>query len=303
MGHGHDHHGHAAGKAISPAFAIAALLNIAFVAVEAAFGFYSDSLALLADAGHNLSDVLGLLLAWGAAYLSRQPPSQRRTYGLGRTTILAALLNAILLLLAVGAIGWEAVQRLREPAAVMPAAMIAVAACGVVINTATALLFLKGQHDLNVRGAFLHMVADAAVSLGVVLGGLAVSYTGWGWIDPALGLIIALVIAISTWDLFRQAVNLVLDSVPDHIDPERVKSYLGQLPGVIAVHDLHIWALSTTETALTVHLVKPAAQADDDWLYDVSHELAHRFGIDHPTIQVETGAGARACRLASDEVI
>jgi cobalt-zinc-cadmium efflux system protein len=306
MGHCHDHHHHLASPtaAVSSAFALAAALNAAFVAIEVGFGLYSGSLALLADAGHNLSDVLGLLLAWGASYLMRQRPSRRRTYGLGRTSILAALVNAILLLVAVGAIAWEAVHRLREPGAVMPTAMIAVAACGVVLNTATALLFLKGRHhDLNVRGAFLHMAADAAVSLGVVIGGLAVSYTGWAWIDPALGLVIALVIAISTWDLFRQAVNLALDSVPAHIDPELVHRYLAELPGVTAVHDLHIWALSTTETALTAHLVKPTAVIDDDWLYEVSQELAHRFGIAHSTIQLESGGGVRACRLAPDDVV
>jgi cobalt-zinc-cadmium efflux system protein len=304
MGHHHDHHHHEPGAAVTPAFALAAALNAGFVALETAFGLYSGSLALLADAGHNLSDVLGLLLAWAASYLMRQPPSRRRTYGLGRTSILAALVNAILLLIAVGAIAWEALHRLRQPAEVMPTAMIAIAACGVVLNTITALLFLKDRHhDLNVRGAFLHMAADAAVSLGVVLGGLAIRATGWSWIDPALGLVIALVIAISTWDLFRQAVNLALDSVPAHIDPALVQSFLAELPGVAAVHDLHIWALSTTETALTVHLVKPAAVIDDDWLHEVSHELSHRFGIAHSTIQIESGGGVRACRLAPDDVV
>ena len=305
MGHGHDHHHHLnSGSAVTPAFALAAALNTVFVVVEAFFGYFSGSLALLADAGHNLSDVLGLLLAWGAAYLVRQPPSRRRTYGWGRTSILAALLNAILLLIAVGAIAWEAFHRLRQPAAVLPTAMIAVAAFGVLLNTFTALLFLRNQdRDLNVRGAFLHMVADAAVSLGVVIGGITVSITGWAWIDPALGLIIALVIAISTWDLFRQAMNLTLDTVPSHVDPEQVELYLAGLPGVAAVHDLHIWAISTTATALTVHLVKPSALVDDDWLWEISHELLHRFAIAHATIQVESGSGSHACPLAPHNLV
>lgn len=305
MGHGHDHHHHLnSGSAVTPAFALAAALNAVFVVVEALFGYFSGSLALLADAGHNLSDVLGLLLAWGAAYLVRQPPSRRRTYGWGRTSILAALLNAILLLVAVGAIAWEALLRFREPAAVLPTAMIAVATFGVLLNSLTALLFLKNQErDLNVRGAYLHMVADAAVSLGVVIGGVVVSLTGWSWVDPALGLLIALVIAISTWDLFRQAIDLTLDTVPHHVDAHQVESYLAGLPGVVAVHDLHIWAISTTATALTVHLVKPQAQVDDDWLHDVSHELLDRFAIAHTTIQVESGSGSRACPLARHDVV
>jgi cobalt-zinc-cadmium efflux system protein len=297
-GHSHDH------NATGPRFALGAAINLAFVVIEAACGFWFGSLALLADAGHNLSDVLGLFLAWGASYLARRRPSTRRTYGLRRSSILAALANALLLLVAVGAIAWEAVGRLRSPGEVVPAAVIVVAAVGVVINTLTALLFLSGRkHDLNVRGAFLHMAADAAVSLGVVIGGIVISRTGWMCVDPALSLIIAAVIAISTWDLLWQALDLSLDSVPRGIDPEAVRAYLAALPGVAAVHDLHIWALSTTETALTAHLVRPTAQIDDDWLHQVAHELHDRFHIAHSTIQIESGQGQHSCHLAPDDVV
>jgi cobalt-zinc-cadmium efflux system protein len=280
------------------------VLNVGFVVVEAACGIWSGSLALLADAGHNLSDVLGLLLAWGALALSRRRPSPRRTYGLGRTSIMAALANGLILLVAVGAITWEAVGRLMHPAPVASTTVIVVAAFGVIINTATALLFWSGQRrDLNIRGAFLHMAADAAVSLGVVAGGLLIRTTGWLWVDPVLSLVIAGVIAWSTWDLLWHALELALDSVPRGIDPDAVRAYLQQLEGVTEVHDLHIWGLSTTQTALTVHLVRPQAQVDDDWLAEVAHTLHDRFGIAHATIQVENGGGRQACRLSPDEVI
>jgi len=302
-GHHHDHDHHHAPRDFGGAFAIGVALNAAFAVIEAAFGFVSGSLALLADAGHNLSDVLGLLLAWGASYLARRRPSGRRTYGLGRTSILAALVNALLLYAAVGAIAWEAVGRLSEPGRLVPTTIIVVAAIGVAVNTLTALLFMAGRkHDLNVRGAFQHMAADAAVSLGVVAGGLIIRRTNWLWLDPALSLVIAAVIAYSTWDLLWQSLELALDSVPRGIDPELVRAYLAGLPGVAAVHDLHIWGMSTTETALTVHLVRPGAGPDDDWLHDVMHELHDRFGIVHSTIQVETGSG-KACRLAPDDVV
>jgi cobalt-zinc-cadmium efflux system protein len=300
--HHHDHR--CSLERVSAAFAIGVALNASFVLIEAACGLWAGSLALLADAGHNLSDVLGLLLAWGASILARRRPSGRRTYGLRRTSILAALVNGVLLFVAVGAIAWEAIGRLRYPEPVLPAAVIVVAAIGVAINTLTALLFMSGrQHDLNVRGAFFHMAADAAVSLGVVVGGIIIYDTGLMWIDPALSLVIAVVIAYSTWDLLWQAVELALDSVPRGIDPEQVRRYFADLPGVAAVHDLHIWAMSTTETALTAHLVKPGAALDDDWLHDVAHELHGRFGIVHSTIQVETGQGNKSCRLAPDDVV
>lgn len=297
-------HHHHASQNYGRAFAIGIALNTLFVAIELAAGIWAGSLALVADAGHNLSDVLGLLLAWGASYLVRRKPSGRRTYGLRRTSILAALGNAILLLVAIGAIAWEAVHRLAQPEAVASSAIIWVAAAGVVVNTLTALLFVGGHnHDLNVRGAFLHMAADAAVSLGVVIGGIIIGRTGWSWIDPTISLIIAAVIAISTWDLLWQSLNLALDTVPANIDLEQVRGFLAALPGVAAVHDLHIWAISTTETALTVHLVKPEAQVDDDWLDQIADELHGRFGIEHPTIQIETGQGHHSCRLAPDDVL
>jgi cobalt-zinc-cadmium efflux system protein len=301
--HHHDHdHSHAASD--TPAFAIGVAVNTAFVLIEAGFGWWAGSLALLADAGHNLSDVLGLLLAWGASYLARRRPSSRRTYGLGRTSIMAALANGLLLSVAVGAIAWEAAGRLWHPTNAAPLPVIVVAGVGVVMNTLTALLFLSGRKsDLNVRGAFLHMVADAAVSLGVVVGGIVIAATGWQRVDPILGLLIAGAIAWSTWDLLWQALNLSLDAVPAGIDPAAVRSFLAGQPGVSAVHDLHIWGLSTTETALTVHLIRPGAALDDDWLTAVSHELHDRFGIGHATIQVESGTGRHACRLASDDVV
>jgi len=306
MPHHHgDHHEHRhSPPSATPAFAIGVGLNAAFVGIELTCGIVTGSLALVADAGHNLSDVLGLLLAWGASYLARRRPTGRRTYGLRRTSILAALANALLLLVAVGAIAWEAVGRLRQPEPVAPTAVIFVAGIGVVVNTLTALLFMAGrQHDLNLRGAFLHMAADAAVSLGVVAGGIVISLTGWFWVDPALSLVIAAVIAYSTWDLLWQALELTLDSVPREIDPVLVRSYLTGLPGVAAVHDLHIWGLSTSETALTVHLVKPDARVDDDWLHDIARELHDRFGIVHTTIQVESGQGTQTCQLAPDDVL
>jgi cobalt-zinc-cadmium efflux system protein len=305
MSHSHHHdHDHAHADSGTPAFAIGVALNATFVLIEAVFGWWAGSLALLADAGHNLSDVLGLLLAWGASYLSQQRPSSRRTYGLGRTSIMAALANSLLLLVAVGAIAWEAVGRLWHPTSAAPLPVIIVAGIGVAVNTLTALLFLAGRKDdLNVRGAFLHMAADAAVSLGVVIGGLVIAATGWQWVDPILSLLIAGVIAWSTWSLLWQALNLSLDAVPRGIDPAAVRDYLGQLPGVSEVHDLHIWGLSTTETALTVHLIKPGAALDDDWLATVCHELQNRFGIGHATIQIESGAGQQTCRLAPEDVV
>ncbi len=304
MGQSHHHEHSPLQRDYGPAFAVGVALNLGFVVVEAAAGFWAGSLALLADAGHNLSDVLGLLLAWGASYLARRRPSPRRTYGLGRASIMAALANALLLVLAVGAIGWEAIQRLIHPVAAAPLPVIAVAGVGVVVNTLTALLFLSGRkEDLNIRGAFLHMAADAAVSLGVVVGGVVIAATGWQRVDPALGLLIVAAIAWSTWDLLWQAINLSLDAVPQGIDPEAVRAYLAQLPGVSEVHDLHIWGLSTTHTALTVHLTRPGAALDDDWLAEVTHALHDRFGIGHATIQVESGAGRQTCRLAPEDVV
>ncbi|MCI0458981.1 MAG: cation diffusion facilitator family transporter [Gemmataceae bacterium] len=277
---------------------------MSFVLAEAGLGIAANSLALLADAGHNLSDVLGLLLAWGAGYLARRRPTERRTYGLRRSTILAALLNAVLLLIAVGAITWEAIGRLDRPASVAGGTVIAVAAVGVVVNTVTALLFFSGRrHDPNIRGAFLHMAADAVVSLGVVVAGIVIGLTGWAWVDPAVSLLIAAVIAVGTWGLLRQSIDLSLDAVPTGIDPSSVRTFLAGLPGVVEVHDLHIWGMSTTETALTVHLVKPGAGVDDDWLAWVSKELHDRFRIDHATIQIECGRVSQPCNLTREGMI
>lgn len=291
------HHHHHAPPDYNRAFAAGVVLNIGFVIVEAVFGVLSDSLALLTDAGHNLSDVLGLLLAWGAAALARRKPSARRTYGYSRATIIASLFSGLLLMGAVGAIGWEAVQRLFEPAQPAGKTIMAVAAVGVVINTATALFFLAGKdHDLNIRGAFLHMAADAAVSLGVVASGAAILLFGWAWIDPVISLAIAAVILMSTWGLLRDSLNLAVDAVPRKVDPEAVRDYLASLAGVSAVHDLHIWAMSTTDTALTAHLVIDELPSSDRYLDEVAHVLQERFSINHPTIQLERGDSDFVCQ-------
>ena len=305
----HDHGAGGSGHSHAPAnysraFAIGVALNVGFVVVEAAFGFLSGSLALVADAGHNLSDVLGLLLAWGASILVRRRPTLRRTYGLRRSSILAALLNAVFLLLAIGAIGWEALARFAHPAPVAGGTVIWVALIGIVINGATALLFFSGRKgDLNIRGAFLHMAADAGVSLGVVIAGLAILLTGWPWLDPAVSLAIVAIIFVGTWGLLRDSVNLALDAVPEGIDAAAVGDYLAALPGVAAVHDLHIWAMSTTETALTAHLVIPRAGDGDALLARASAELHDRFGIEHPTLQVERGDPAHPCARAAADAI
>ncbi len=291
-GHGHSH----APASFGRAFAIGIALNVGFVIVEALYGRLSHSLALVADAGHNLSDVLGLLMAWGASVLAQRRPTLRRTYGLRRTSILAALINAVILLIAVGWIAWEALRRFSDPEPTAGATVMVVAAIGVAINGVTALLFVSGhKDDLNIRGAFLHMAADAGVSLGVVLAGLAILATGWQWLDPTVSLVIVAVIIAGTWGLLRDSVNLALDAVPAGIDMHDVQDYLGTLPAVAEVHDLHVWAMSTTETALTAHLVMPDAPADDAMLARVSGELHDRFGIEHTTLQVEHGDPAHPC--------
>ncbi len=290
MAHVHSH-AHGAPN-YNKAFAVGVALNLGYVFAEAIVGLRINSLALLADAGHNLSDVLSLLLAWAATYLAQIGPSQRRTYGWRRSTIIAALLNALLLLVAIGGISWEAVRRFGQPTAVPGGIVMAVAGLGVVINTATALLFLKGRHgDINIKGAFLHMAADAGISAAVVLGGLAISLTGLAWIDPAMSLLVVAVIAVGTWGLLRDSVNLSLDAVPPGIDAGAVEQYLRGLPGILRVHDLHIWAMSTTESALTAHLVKPDGRIDDPLLQQIRKELHDRFEIEHMTIQLECGDG------------
>jgi cobalt-zinc-cadmium efflux system protein len=299
MSHSHDHHhDHHHPPNYTRAFAVGVGLNLSFVALEFGFGLWSHSIALMADAGHNLSDVLGLLLAWAAAYASVVGPNERRTYGLRRTSILAALVNALVLLVVTGGITWEAVRRFANPAPAMGTTMMVVAAVGVVVNGATAFLFFAGRHrDLNLRGAFLHMAADAAVSLGVVVSGALIQWKGWTWVDPVASLLIVAAILYSTWGLLFESVNLALDAVPKEIDPVLVRDYLKSLPGISDVHDLHIWGMSTTETALTVHLVKPDGQIDDTFLADVEHTLHDRFGIMHSTIQLEQGDAEHACKL------
>jgi cobalt-zinc-cadmium efflux system protein len=274
------------------AFALGTVLNVGFVVVEVVFGLLSGSLALLADAGHNAGDVVGLLLAWGAHHLGQREPTARHTYGWRGASILAALLNALILLGAVGGIGWEAIQRLGSPAPVATTTVIWVAAAGTVVNTASALLFLRGRsEDLNIRGAFLHMAADAGVSLGVVVAGLVIRATGATWLDPAASLAIGVVILISGWDLFREALHLALGGVPRDVDLSEVRDYLSGLPGVERVHDLHVWAMSTTETALSAHLVKPDPAGDDELLAEATRSLEQRFDIDHVTIQWERDGG------------
>ena len=283
-----NHHHHHAPPDYNRAFAAGVILNVGFVIVEAVFGVLSNSLALLTDAGHNLSDVLGLLLAWGAATLAKKRPSARRTYGYSRATSIASLFSGRLLMGAVGAIGWEAVNRLMLPAEPAGRTIMIVAAIGVVVNTATALFFLSGKDsDLNIRGAFLHMAADAAVSLGVVASGALILYFGFTWIDPVISLVIAAVIFLSTWGLLRDSLNLAVDAVPRNVDPEAVRAYLSGLPGVRAIHDLHIWPMSTTDTALTAHMVMEVFPQGDEFLSGIAVVLQERFSINHPTIQLE----------------
>lgn len=279
-------------------------LNVLFVVVEVVFGLLANSLALLADAGHNLADVLSLLLAWGAHALSSSRPTHRRTYGFRRSTILASLISAVALYSALGAMAWEAINRFQEQASVSGSTVIVVAALGMVINGATALLFARDRHrDLNVRGAFMHMAADALVSLGVVLTGFGLVLTGWTWLDPAISLAIIVVVAVSGWSLVRESLNLALDAVPSHIDAREVRSYLESQPGVAGVHDLHIWAMSTTETALTVHLLVPDGFGNDDMLGRLARALHERFDIHHSTVQLEHGKPARRCPTACDHAL
>jgi len=296
-------HSHAPAN-YSKAFAIGIALNLAFVAIEATFGVRAGSLALVADAGHNLSDVIGLALAWAGAILARKIPTPTRTYGMRRVSVLAALTNALLLLVAIGAIAWEAIGRLSRPEPVSGGLVMAVAGVGILVNAGTALLFMSGRKgDLNVRGAFLHMAADAAVSAGVVAAGFAILKTGLLWLDPAVSLLIVIVIAFGTWGLLGDSVNLAMDAVPAGIQPADVEKYLQQLPGVTGVHDLHIWGMSTTESALTVHLVRPHVEDEDTFLLAMCKELHDKFGIEHPTVQVERGHGPHDCKLAASNVV
>jgi cobalt-zinc-cadmium efflux system protein len=309
-GHGHDHGSHAGHshgtlpKDMGRAFLIGIALNLGFVLIEWVFGVMSNSLALLADATHNLGDVLGLVLAWGASHLAKRLPTERFTYGLRGTSILAALINALVLMLVTGGLAWEAVQRLQDPQPVQGGIVIAVALAGVAVNGFTAWLFMSGQQgDLNVRGAYLHMAADAAVSLGVAVAGVAVILTGWLWLDPVVTLGLALVIVIGTWGLLRDSLKLSLQAVPESIDSRKVRAFLEKLPCVNEVHDLHIWGMSTTENAMTAHLVCLDGHPGDEFLQNCAQEIEHEFSIHHVTLQVELGNTGKTCALAPAHVV
>jgi cobalt-zinc-cadmium efflux system protein len=309
--HGHNHahdHAHGAGHAHAPArfgraFAAGIALNFSFVAVEVVYGFLSHSVALLADAGHNLGDVLGLGVAWLASELVKRAPTDRFTYGLRNSSILAALFNAVFLLVTVGAISWEAIQRLGSPESVAGKTVMAVAAIGIVINAVTAWLFASGsKDDINLRGAFLHMASDALVSAGVVVAGLVILLTGWFWLDPVVSLAINAIIIWGTWGLLRDSFGMSMAAVPTQINPATVREFLSERTGVVAIHDLHVWPMSTTEIAMTCHLVMPAGHPGDAFLHDLAGELAKRFKINHPTVQIEIDPHL-ACALASDDVV
>ncbi len=293
-------------KNFDRSFAIGAFLNFAFVGAELYYGYFAKSLALVADAVHNFSDVVSLLLAWGAAWLGRRSPTDERTYGYRRASILASLANAGLLFLVTGGIIIEAVQRFGSPQFLNTGIMAWVATFGIVINFTTAMMFWKGQkHDLNLRAAFMHMIGDAAISFGVVMAALIIRLQGhgWQWLDPATSLVISTIVVLGCWDIAKEAIHLSLDGVPKHIDRRGVIVYLHELAGVTGVHDLHIWAMSTTETALTVHLIRPNKPVDDHFLHNVARELHDRFQISHSTIQVEAGNAPETCRLAPKEVV
>jgi cobalt-zinc-cadmium efflux system protein len=303
QGHVHPPHSHAHSN-YGRAFAIGIALNLLYVGGEAVAGIVSGSLALLADSGHNLGDVLGLSLSWGAAVLSRRQPSGRFTYGLRSSSILAALANAIILLVVTGGIAWEAVWRITHPVPVASGIVIWVAAAGIVVNGATALLFASGRlHDLNIKSAFLHMAADTLVTAGVVAAGVVIWLTSWYWLDPAVSLIVSAVIVLGTWGLVRNAINLALDAVPEGVDAAAVRAHLLAMPGVTALHDLHIWGMSTTETALTCHLVLPGGHPGDAVLNGVAQQLHHLFGIQHTTIQIELADTEEACVLTPEHVV
>ena len=304
--HAHAHHHHHDHKTPSSgrAFAIGVLLNLGIVVTEVIYGVLSRSMALLADAGHNLGDVLGLAMAGGAAFLAQRAPTQRRTYGLRRLTLLSALANGVFLVLATGGIVWESVRRLASPEPVAAGTVMVVAASSAVVNGVSALLFLRDrEHDLNVKAAFLHQAGDAAIAVGVVLSSFAVLRTGFTWIDPVASLVVSALILASTWSLLRRSIDLVLDAVPEGVDIDDVRAYLAALPLVSEVHDLHVWAMSTTETALTAHLVMPAAARDPEFLGNVCATLRTRFRIGHATLHVDPEDAREECCLAPEEVV
>jgi len=302
--HDHGHHRHHHATDFGRAFLAGIALNTIFVVAEIFWGLKANSLALLADAGHNISDVLGLALAWLATIMSRRQPFGRFTYGMGGSSIMAATANAVILLLAVGAIGWESLLRLTNPAPAVAGIMMSVAAFGVVINGATALLFMSGRKEnLNVQGAFLHMAGDAAIALGVVISGAVILKTGWLWLDPLASLVISILIVMGTAGLLKESFSMSMQAVPRSIDAAAVKNFLRRLPYVKEVHDLHIWALSTTETACTVHLVTPGGHPGDDCLKEIAYHLEHDFRISHTTIQIEIGASGKECPLSPDHVV
>ncbi|MDA8381813.1 MAG: cation diffusion facilitator family transporter [Betaproteobacteria bacterium] len=309
--HAHDHpHPHRHGETggahaqAARAFLVGIVLNGSFVVLEASFGILSHSLALIADAGHNLGDVLALALGWGAAALATRPPSPQFSYGLRSSSILAALANALILLLVTGAIGWAALLRLSAPQPVAGSTMIWVAAIGIVINGATALMFVAGRRtDLNIRAAFVHMAADALIALGVVVTGVVIRLTGWMLLDPVVSLVISALIVWGTWGVLREAANLALHGVPAGIELDAIRDFLVHLPGVAEVHDLHVWGMSTTETALTAHLVMPCGNPNDTFINALAHALQERFSIGHATVQIERGDGAAPCMLAPDHIV
>ena len=310
-GHGHDevhaesheHHGHSHGHAhtltpdgINKRMGVAVVLNLVFVVIESSFGFLSNSVALIADAGHNLGDVLGLICAWAAIVLTRRPPAGKFTYGLGRSSVLAALTNAVLLLLACGAIAWEAIMRLAAPPPVAGATVMGVAAVGIFLNGISAWLLHGGSHDdLNRRSAFIHMLGDAAISAGVLVSGSVILYTGWNWLDPVVSIVIVAIILVTTWSLLRASINLSLDAVPEGVNSTAILSFLSGQRGVTDVHDLHIWALSTTSVALTAHLVVPDREAEDALLGSLTPHLKRQFRIDHATLQIERDRCDHGC--------
>jgi cobalt-zinc-cadmium efflux system protein len=298
---GHHHH---APQSYDRAFLLGLLLNTGFVIIEFSFGVWAQSIALIADAGHNLSDVLSLILAWGASSLARRRPSRRRTYGWRKSSILAALLNAIFLLVVTGGIAWEAIKRFNQVPEVKGMTLVIVAAIGIVINTSIALLFFSGRkRDLNIRAAFQHMAADALVSLGVVIAGMIILFTQWYWLDPAFSLIISGLIIINTWGVLKDSLHLAIDGVPAGLDERAVRAYLLEQPNVAQIHDLHIWGISTTEVALTAHLVMPTGHPGDQFLVEIYQTLHNQFGIDHATIQIELGDTDTPCKLEPDHLV